>query len=177
MLAGAHHSLASRLVPPSSEPLNLTVFAGERLEQLREGLTGGSQFAQDRWVDHWLNATRGGLVIESGAYGPEVFSNSLFFEVARGWRCLLVEPTPEFQGNILAAHRRCHVLRGGLSPVRGHASFDLVVGRGAMNGLTETAALKSAGGLKQTVRVPCYQVAQVLATAGLGATVGGRLEL
>ena len=162
-------SLASRLVPPSSEPLNLTLFAGERLEQLRRGLTGGSQFAQDRWVDHWLNATRGGLVIESGAFGPELFSNSLFLEVARGWRCLLVEPTPEFQGNILAAHRRCHLLRGGLSPVHGRASFDLIVGQGALNGLTET--VNTVQRAAEHVTVPCFPVSQILQTAGLGATV------
>ena len=54
--------------------------------------------------------------------------------------------------------------------MHGRTSFGLVVGHGALNALTETSTLKTAA-VQQTINVPCFPVAQILATAGLGATV------
>ena len=36
-----------------------------------------------------------GFFIEAGAYDGEVYSNSLYFEIKRGWKGLLVEPNPD----------------------------------------------------------------------------------
>ena len=36
-----------------------------------------------------------GFFIEAGAYDGEVYSNSLYFELKRGWKGLLVEPNPD----------------------------------------------------------------------------------
>ena len=135
-------TLPELLVPPSTAPSNLSTFAegGKLWYALLDGLTTPSQFAQDLWVDTWLRGLRGGLVVESGAFDAEKFSNSLFLEVARGWRCLLFEPNPALQESILSRHRRCHLLRGGVSPTGRRSSF-VFDGQGdsPLGGLTDAA--------------------------------------
>ena len=157
--------LSSRLVPPppgDAPPFNLSIFVGKRLEQLRIGSVGASQFAQDRWVDTWLGGLRGGLVVESGAFDAEQFSNSLFFEVARGWNCLLVEPNPSLQTRLLAVRRRCHVLRGGLSPTGKPSSFRFRM-EGSLGGIDDRQS--------EDTQVPCYPLYHVLRAAGLSTTI------
>ena len=152
--------LSSRLVPPPDEatPYNLTVFVGSRLAQLKEGVVGASQFAQDLWVDQALRGMRGGLVVESGAFDGEKLSNSLLLEVARGWNCLLVEANPTLQEQIIARRRRCHVLRGGLSTTAHESAFDFQLAS-ATGGIVSTLHEKQAG---QVVSVPCYPLHRVL---------------
>ena len=163
--------LSSTLLSPSPAlPYNLSTFDRSRFAQLEQGVVGASQFAQDLWVDAALGSMRGGLVVESGAFNGESFSNSLLFEVGRGWRCLLVEANPTLQVQIEAVHRRCHLLKGGLSTTAHESTFDFVMG-GAVGGLADSVDTKKvleaqrrykniAGG---TVSVPCYPLHRVLA--------------
>ena len=170
-LFGVVPRLSSTLVSPSlALPYNLSTFDRSRFAQLEQGVVGASQFAQDLWVDAALGSMRGGLVVESGAFNGESFSNSLLFEVGRGWRCLLVEANPTLQVQIEAVHRRCHLLKGGLSTTAHESTFDFVMG-GAVGGLADSVDTKKvleaqrrykniAGG---TVSVPCYPLHRVLA--------------
>ena len=163
--------LSSTLLSPSPAlPYNLSTFDRSRFAQLEQGVVGASQFAQDLWVDAALGSMRGGLVVESGAFNGESFSNSLLFEVGRGWRCLLVEANPSLQVQIEAVHRRCHLLKGGLSTTAHESTFDFVMG-GAVGGLADSVDTKKvleaqrrykniAGG---TMSVPCYPLHRVLA--------------
>ena len=163
--------LFSTLVPPSPAlPYNLATFDRSRFAQLEQGIVGASQFAQDLWIDAALGSMRGGLVVESGAFDGESFSNSLLFEVGRGWRCLLVEANPSLQVQIEAVHRRCHLLKGGLSTTAHESIFDFVMA-GTVGGLADSIDTKKvlesqkiykniAGG---TVSVPCYPLHRVLA--------------
>ena len=134
--------LFSTLVAPSPAlPYNLATFDRSRFAQLEQGVVGASQFAQDLWIDAALSSMRGGLVVESGAFDGESFSNSLLFEVGRGWRCLLVEANPSLQVQIEAVHRRCHLLKGGLSTTAHESTFDFVMG-GAVGGLADSVDTK-----------------------------------
>jgi len=81
------------------------------------------QIGQDKWVDTVLKRGTGLFVIESGAFDGKSHSNSLFFEIARNYDCLLVEPNPHLRNTILGLHRKCHLLSGGLSITKEVSSF------------------------------------------------------
>lgn len=167
--------LSSTLLPPDlSIPYNLSAFDADRFAQLKQGVVGTSQFAQDLWVDAALGSMRGGFVVESGAYDGEKFSNSLLFEVGRGWRCLLVEANPALQMQIEGVHRRCHLLKGGLSTSAQEVTADFVMG-GAVGGLASSVDTKKIIDTQMrykenmaqgVVRVPLYPLHRVLAHIG-----------
>ena len=46
------------------------------------------------------NKIKNGFYIEAGAYDGEMWSNSLFYEVEKGWNGLLVEAHPEAFGKM-----------------------------------------------------------------------------
>ena len=53
------------------------------------------QFDQVKMVAELFNDQKDGFFIEAGAYDGEVFSNSLYFELQKGWTGVLVEPNPD----------------------------------------------------------------------------------
>ena len=57
-------------------------------------------------VDKLLGGKRDGFFIESGAYDGEVFSNTLFFEIERNFKGLLVEPNQMDYKKLLGKHRK-----------------------------------------------------------------------
>jgi len=71
---------------------------------------GGSQF-----VDDLLKQRRNGFFVESGAFGGEDLSDTLFFEMQRNWTGILIEPHPEYYRSILQKNRNALVLRACLS--------------------------------------------------------------
>eukprot|EP00440_Ansanella_granifera_P026241 gb/GFBE01028496.1/.p1 GENE.gb/GFBE01028496.1/~~gb/GFBE01028496.1/.p1 ORF type:complete len:178 (+),score=18.08 gb/GFBE01028496.1/:1-534(+) len=77
----------------------------------------------DQWVDEVLGRLEGGFAVESGAYDGEGYSNTLFLEIKRRWRCLLIEPNPFLIDAILRKDRECILLKAGLS-VAGYAKHE-----------------------------------------------------
>lgn len=53
-----------------------------------------SQAGQDRVIDRVLQGKTGGVFADIGGYDGMTGSNTLFFEVFRGWSGILVEPSP-----------------------------------------------------------------------------------
>ena len=53
------------------------------------------QFDQVEIVAELFKDQKDGFFIEAGAYDGEVFSNSLYFELQKGWTGVLVEPNPD----------------------------------------------------------------------------------
>lgn len=53
-----------------------------------------SQAGQDRTVDRLLGGKRGGVFVDVGGYDGVTGSNTLFFEMFRGWSGILIEPSP-----------------------------------------------------------------------------------
>lgn len=68
-----------------------------------------SQAGQDRIVDNVLGQKTGGVFVDVGGYDGVTGSNSLFFELFRGWSGILVEPAPT-QLRKAEAVRRCPCL-------------------------------------------------------------------
>ena len=64
-----------------------------------------SQAGQDKTVDDILKQKRDGFFIEVGAYDGVAYSNSLFFELSRGWTGLLIEANPRAYRELLQKDR------------------------------------------------------------------------
>jgi hypothetical protein len=79
------------LQPPSNEPYNFT----KSLERLDlQGQEGQAQKMEDQIFRGKIMGEKG-FFIEAGAYDGEIYSNSLLFELKKGWNGLLVEPNPD----------------------------------------------------------------------------------
>ena len=78
----------NNLIPPPTEPYNWTV---NDIEPLLYG-----QYGQPVYIDQVIfkGQVENGFFIEAGADDFEKDSNSLLFELRRGWTGLLVEPNP-----------------------------------------------------------------------------------
>jgi len=74
----------SLIIPPSTEPINLT----------KKNQKDFSQIGQSKFIDTQLGSRKGGFFIEAGGFDGEAHSNSLFFELERGWNGILIEPIP-----------------------------------------------------------------------------------
>eukprot|EP00747_Dinoflagellata_sp_TGD_P125723 gnl/TRDRNA2_/TRDRNA2_174194_c1_seq9.p1 gnl/TRDRNA2_/TRDRNA2_174194_c1~~gnl/TRDRNA2_/TRDRNA2_174194_c1_seq9.p1 ORF type:complete len:446 (+),score=55.07 gnl/TRDRNA2_/TRDRNA2_174194_c1_seq9:109-1446(+) len=101
-----------------------------------------SQTGQDAWVDSVLNLTgaTGAMdpfVVESGANDGRSISNSLFFETARNYSCLLVEANPHLIPKILSLNRKCYLLAAGLSITGEIDSFPFMLA-GPIGGILST---------------------------------------
>ena len=63
------------------------------------------QFGQPEVADQLLGGLENGFFIEAGAAEGVKLSNSLFFEMKRNWRGLLVEPSPNYFERLLQKRR------------------------------------------------------------------------
>ncbi len=81
-----------------------------------------SQAGQDRIVDSILARKTGGVFVDVGGYDGVTGSNSLFFEMFRGWSGILVEPAPT-QLRKAEAVRRCPCLGYGVAGRSGELQF------------------------------------------------------
>uniref|UniRef100_A0A2P2I5J0 Protein Star-like n=1 Tax=Hirondellea gigas TaxID=1518452 RepID=A0A2P2I5J0_9CRUS len=90
------HLMERVLVPPSRVAYNLR-FGGQHSDQ-SEG--------QSRVIDDLLGGMRNGFYVECGAYTGDVLSNSLFFELDRGWEGLLIEPDDRNFNKLLSRNRK-----------------------------------------------------------------------
>ena len=81
-----------------------------------------SQAGQDRFVDRLLAGKTGGVFVDIGGYDGVTGSNTLFFEIFRGWSGLLVEPSPN-QLKLAQSVRRCPCLGTAVAGQAGPADF------------------------------------------------------
>lgn len=97
-----------------------------------------SQAGQDAVVDRVLKGKRGGVFVDIGGYDGFTGSNTLFLEVFRGWKGVLVEPVPR-QLERAQAVRRCPCLGLAVATTEGDAEFiEVKSGLTQMSGLSET---------------------------------------
>ena len=73
------------------------------------------QYDQVLGLRKLLDHEKGGFFVEAGAFDGEEYSNSLYFEMLKGWHGLLVEPNPDVLTDLLAKNRRATVFPGCLS--------------------------------------------------------------
>jgi hypothetical protein len=99
--------IRKQIAGPSEEPLFL--FNPEQeIDQ--------SQVGQSKRVDEILHHKTRGFYVECGAAAGERDSNTLFFDGARNWTGLLIEPDPEAYDSMLRRNRHAYSINSCLSP-------------------------------------------------------------
>ena len=96
-----------------------------------------SQAGQDHAVDRALRGLSGGTFVDVGGYDGVTGSNTLFFEMRRGWTGVLVEPVA---GQLEKAKiaRKCPCLPYAVAPQAGTAEFiEVTKGYTQMSGLAD----------------------------------------
>ena len=143
--------------------------------RLRRGPWYG-EFGQDRFLDrHVFGGARAGVFVEAGAYDGVTGSNTLFFERFRGWRGLLVEPSPRLAA-LARGRRRAPVHEVALAAATGRGRFvEVVSGYRMMSGLESTyppsmlRAVRARRDHREALlHVPTRTLQDLLAEAGLG---------
>lgn len=84
-----------------------------------------AQFGEDKILNQIFNK-KAGVCVEVGGFDGVSGSNSLFFENL-GWRCLIVEPMPDFCQKIKKV-RRCEVAEVAASDKVGEVDFYVAAG-------------------------------------------------
>ncbi len=97
-----------------------------------------SEFGQDRYVDDLLGGREGGVFVDVGGYDGITSSNTLFFELIRGWTGLLIEPA-QVPFSKAARLRRCPCLDLAVAGSAQTRDFvEIVEGRTQMSGFLDT---------------------------------------
>lgn len=81
-----------------------------------------SQSGQSLYFDRLLNEKRNGFFIESGGLDGELYSNTLFFEIERGWSGILIEPIPSFYNKILSKNRQIYAINACIANKKPHVA-------------------------------------------------------
>jgi FkbM family methyltransferase len=132
-----------------------------------------SQYGQDQMIDRELfGGRRGGVFVDIGAHDGLSFSNSVYFERARGWTGLCIEPIPDVFAE-LQKNRSAVCVRACVGRSRGTRAFLRVTGYAEMlSGLADAydprhldrirAEVLGSGGTMATIDVTCERLDALL---------------
>jgi FkbM family methyltransferase len=153
-----------------------------------------SQYSQDKFIDEYLKRKENGVFLDVGAHDGVFLSNSYFFEKARHWRGLCVEPNPRLYKD-LVRNRDCDCLDGAVSDKEGMFDFLDLEGVEALGGLVDKYDPlhmqrvnrdfeKYQGKSRRIIQVRCYDINKVLEDKEMFRidycsidTEGGELEI
>lgn len=145
------------------------------LQMLGEGRRFFSQAGQDEFLDrNVFRGRRGGIFAEIGAYDGVTGSNTLFFEMFRGWSGILVEASPTWAGEA-RRNRDLPCVNVAVSDRAGEAAFlDIRRGYLQMGGIVESLGETARRAIEadprtesDIVRVPTLPLAEILRGQGL----------
>lgn len=85
-----------------------------------------AQYGEDRILNDIFKNNRHGVCVEVGGFDGVTGSNTYFFEKL-GWKCLVIEPMPEFCKKIRAV-RNCEVAEVAASDTKGEVIFNVAEG-------------------------------------------------
>jgi FkbM family methyltransferase len=85
-----------------------------------------AQYGEDQILNQIFTGKTDGVCVEVGGFDGVTGSNTYFFEKL-GWKCLIVEPMPEFCEKIRNI-RNCDVAEFAASDVQGEVQFHVAVG-------------------------------------------------
>lgn len=156
---------------------------------------GHSSHGQDLYIaNDLLGHVSQGVFVEIGANDGVYLSNTYFFEKARNWSGIAVEPLPEAYKK-LKENRACIAINGCVSDFDGETRFFAIEGRCEMlSGMPDRYGkghvrrvrknLKRHGATAREIVVPCYTLATLLERHGIGRvhylsidTEGGELDI
>lgn len=137
-----------------------------------------AQWGQDTFIDQCLfGERRNGVFVDIGANDGVSLSNTCFFEKARGWTGLCVEPQPQVFA-LLQSRRSCRCIQGCAGTADGTVSFSSMTGEGNLlsgrpelfpeGHLDRMAANARADGVAiETIEVPCYEINGLIRRQGI----------
>jgi FkbM family methyltransferase len=134
-----------------------------------------SQAGQDEILDRVVfRERRGGVFVEIGVHDGISGSNTLFFEIFRGWSGLLIEASPRLHAEAQKL-RTTPCLQVAVAPEAGYAEFlDVQRGYTQMGGLITSLSQKpkeiiasDPRTVSEVIRVPTRPLAEILADQGL----------
>jgi FkbM family methyltransferase len=134
-----------------------------------------SQAGQDEVLDRVVfRGRRGGVFVEIGAFDGIIGSNTLFFEIFRGWSGLLIEASPRLHARAQRL-RNTPCLQVAVAPESGYAEFlDVQRGYQQMGGLVTSLGENAKKMIEadsrtesEVIRVPTRPLADILADQGL----------
>jgi len=96
-----------------------------------------SQAGQSSLVDELLNGRKNGFYVECGAANGEYYSNSLFFEIHRKWKGILIEANPHYYRSLPGKNRNAYGLQACLSIAPRPSMMKMRIA-GESGGLVET---------------------------------------
>ena len=99
-----------------------------------------SQFREDEILDRFFEGKSSGGCVEVGAHDGVTLSTTMYFEMI-GWKCLLIEPIPEFVEKI-RRKRTCAVYECAASSEEGEATFFVTENAEALSTLAITEEQK-----------------------------------
>jgi len=149
------------------------IWAIEKALGLHQGYF--SQAGQDRFLETQIfRGKRGGAFAEIGGYDGITGSNTLFFEMMRGWVGVVVEPVARHHEKA-AGFRRARCIRAAVAGAAGSRPFlDVTAGLTQMGGLDANLSDQSRKAIAQdpqsaaeTIEVETRTLAQILDAAGL----------
>lgn len=117
-----------------------------------------SQANQDTIIDRLLNHKRGGFFVDIGANDGYTYSNSLFFELERGYRGICVEP---FKHERLRT-RKCRIIFKAVSSDNQDRTLYLSSVNHVLNHLGNEDHQRHYPGISGTIQVPCCTLEQIL---------------
>lgn len=176
-LAAAEAALSAKLEHERSRARGDIVRRLHEVRRMRNpSYPYASQAGQDAVVDRILGGKAGGVFVDIGGYDGVTGSNTLFFEMYRGWTGVLVEPVPANHARA-ARLRRCACLPMAVADSDSTAEL-IVVDKGftQMSGLAATydpailAQVRADPRHAETqVTVQTRTLAHVMAEAGIAA--------
>lgn len=134
-----------------------------------------SQAGQDEYLDRVVfQHRRGGVFVEIGAYDGITGSNTLFFEMFRGWSGLLVEASPTYH-DMVAENRVTPCLQVAVAPEAGEVAFlDIRRGYTQMGGIVESLGAQALAAIEaddrtdsEVISVTALPLAEILSAQGL----------
>jgi len=137
-----------------------------------------SQIGQDYLVDQLLlNSVTHGVFVDVGAHDGMEFNNTYFFESARGWTGLCIEPNPDVY-EALASNRTCATEQVAVGASEGKVKFTAIKGPADMlSGISKNynrrhkslinAGIKAANGSHRVLEVPLRPLQALLDTHGI----------
>ena len=94
-----------------------------------------AQFGEDRILYDLFDKKKTGVCVEVGGFDGIEGSNTYFFEKL-GWKCLVIEPMPEFCQKIKSV-RNCEVAEIAASDKKGEVSFYVAEGAETLSTLEQ----------------------------------------
>ncbi len=129
-----------------------------------------SQAGQDRFLDNLIfKGKRKGTFVEIGGFDGVMGSNCLFFEAFRGWKGIMIEPSPQ-QMEHAKLIRSCECIEAAIAATEGQTEFvNVTNGYTQMSGLKNTFLAPELNQIRshplhkeETLRVPAYRLDNVL---------------